>query len=251
MADFPFPRPIAQEHRSPIFCRPRGHGQGAIPDDEAPRFFLRDRESIYSEVLRQRGKPMHVEEVVITFRPRWQSLHVERIIGSVRRECLDDVIVLRSHHLHLLAASTSANSPLHTRASARTVFSGTTASVDVSPSVTVGPQSSSTKRERDRHAHGSECGSKIDLTNRRQTHTLLDVEVARNGERRQHTSGRSCPICRYFVLSPRETPYCDGRPCGAGERGTCRELRRPRASPVFVREVGALRPFGGGMHIKR
>ena len=47
----------------------------------------------------QRVKHMDIEEVVIAFRSPWQSPYVERIIGSIRRECLDHFIVLSERHL--------------------------------------------------------------------------------------------------------------------------------------------------------
>jgi len=71
----------------------------AFPYEESPRFLLRDRDSIYGEFFRQRVKHMDIEEVVTAFRSPWQSPYVERIIGSVRRECLDPVIVLSERHL--------------------------------------------------------------------------------------------------------------------------------------------------------
>ena len=47
---------------------------------------------------------MGIEEVLIAFRSPWQSPYVERLIGSVRRECLDHVIVLNEDHLHRILA---------------------------------------------------------------------------------------------------------------------------------------------------
>jgi putative transposase len=71
----------------------------AFPWDEAPRYLLRDRDRIYSASFRQRVRHMAIEEVLIAPRSPWQNPYVERLIGSIRRECLDHVIVLHEHHL--------------------------------------------------------------------------------------------------------------------------------------------------------
>jgi len=71
----------------------------AFPLEEAPRFLLRDRDGIYGQNFRDRVKHMGIDEVLIAFRSPWQSPYVERVIGSVRRECLDHMIVLNEDHL--------------------------------------------------------------------------------------------------------------------------------------------------------
>jgi transposase InsO family protein len=70
----------------------------AFPWDNAPRYLLRDRDRIYSASFRQRVRHMGIEEVVIAPRSPWQNPYVERIIGSIRRECLDHVVVLHQRH---------------------------------------------------------------------------------------------------------------------------------------------------------
>ena len=71
----------------------------AFPWDEAPRYLLRDRDSIYSEHFQQRVGNLGIEEVKIAPRSPWQSPYVERVIGSIRRDALDHVIVLNERHL--------------------------------------------------------------------------------------------------------------------------------------------------------
>ncbi len=71
----------------------------AFPWGEAPRFMIRDRDGIYGVDFRERVKHMGIEEVVITYRSPWQSPYVERLIGSIRRECLNHVIVFNEAHL--------------------------------------------------------------------------------------------------------------------------------------------------------
>jgi transposase InsO family protein len=71
----------------------------AFPEDTGPRFLLRDRDQIYGEEFRRRVKGMQIEEVLTAPRSPWQNAYAERLIGSVRRECLDHVIVLSEEHL--------------------------------------------------------------------------------------------------------------------------------------------------------
>jgi putative transposase len=65
----------------------------AFPEASAPHWLLRDRDAIYGEVVRRRLATMGIQEVVSAPSSPWQNPYVERLIGSVRRECLDHVIV--------------------------------------------------------------------------------------------------------------------------------------------------------------
>ena len=71
----------------------------AFPDQEAPRFLIRDRDGIYGQFFQQRVANMGIEEVVCSPRSPWQNPYAERIIGSIKRECLRHVIVLNERHL--------------------------------------------------------------------------------------------------------------------------------------------------------
>jgi putative transposase len=66
----------------------------AFPWDSAPRYLLRDRDRIFGQDFRNQVKAMGIEEVLSAPRSPWQRAYVERVIGSIRRECLDHVIVL-------------------------------------------------------------------------------------------------------------------------------------------------------------
>jgi putative transposase len=70
-----------------------------FPWDTAPRFLLRDRDASYGQAFRDRVQAMAIEQVVTAPRSPWQNAYVERIIGSIRRECLDHVIVFDERHL--------------------------------------------------------------------------------------------------------------------------------------------------------
>jgi putative transposase len=74
----------------------------AFPLEEAPRYLLRDRDRIYGASFRQRVQHMGIEEVLIAPRSPSQNPYVERLIGGIRRECLDHVMVLHERHLQRL-----------------------------------------------------------------------------------------------------------------------------------------------------
>jgi transposase InsO family protein len=71
----------------------------AFPFEAPPRFLLRDRDSIYGPHFADRIKHMGIEEVLIAPRAPRQNPYAERIIGSIRRECLDHLIVRSEDHL--------------------------------------------------------------------------------------------------------------------------------------------------------
>ena len=71
----------------------------AFGDGRMPRFLIRDRDAVYGSTFRERVKTLGIEEVVIAPRSPWQTPYVERVIGSMRRECLDHVVVLGESHL--------------------------------------------------------------------------------------------------------------------------------------------------------
>jgi transposase InsO family protein len=74
-------------------------------DGTEPRFLLRDRDSIYGVFFRRRMRNMGIEEVVTSRRSPWQNPYAERVIGSIRRECTDHLIVLGENHLRRILLS--------------------------------------------------------------------------------------------------------------------------------------------------
>ncbi len=72
----------------------------AFPYEEAPRFLIRDRDDIYGDYFTRLVEGMGIEEVPIAPRAPWQNPYCERVIGSIRRECLDHMIVLNERHLY-------------------------------------------------------------------------------------------------------------------------------------------------------
>ncbi len=71
----------------------------AFPYDTAPRYLLHDRDSIFANSFARRVESMGIEEVLTAPASPWQNSYCERLIGSIRRECLDHVIVLNERHL--------------------------------------------------------------------------------------------------------------------------------------------------------
>src|SRR5688572_11445176 len=80
----------------------------AFPWDSAPRYLLRDRDRIFGHDFVEQVKAMGIKQVLSAPRSPWQRAYVERVIGTIRRECLDHVIVFneRSLHQHLQAFTT-------------------------------------------------------------------------------------------------------------------------------------------------
>jgi transposase InsO family protein len=74
----------------------------AFPCDTAPRYVMRYRDSIYGKRFRTRVRGLGIQEVVTAPRSPWQNPYVERIIGSIRRECLNHVIIFNERHLRQL-----------------------------------------------------------------------------------------------------------------------------------------------------
>jgi len=77
----------------------------AFPWDTAPRYLLRDRDASYGQGFRDRVQAMGIKEVVTAPRSPWQNAYVERIIGSIRRECLNYVVIVNERHLRRVLSS--------------------------------------------------------------------------------------------------------------------------------------------------
>jgi hypothetical protein len=76
----------------------------AFPWQDPPKYLLRDRDKIYGSSFKKRVKGMGIEEVPTAARSPWQNPYVERLIGTIRRDCLDRVIVVNERHLKRILA---------------------------------------------------------------------------------------------------------------------------------------------------
>src|ERR1700761_1638045 len=77
----------------------------AFPWNEAPRYMIRDRDCIYGAIVTRRLRAMGIRDKPIAPASPWQNGFAERLIGSIRRECLDHVIVLGEAHLRRILQS--------------------------------------------------------------------------------------------------------------------------------------------------
>jgi transposase InsO family protein len=71
----------------------------AFPWDEAPKYLVRDRDRAYGLDYKRRIRAMGIRDRPTAPRSPWQNGHAERVIGSIRRECLDHTIVFGEAHL--------------------------------------------------------------------------------------------------------------------------------------------------------
>ncbi|MGD0291299.1 MAG: integrase core domain-containing protein [Candidatus Binataceae bacterium] len=77
----------------------------AFPWDTAPRYLLRDRDTSFGQQFRKQVDAMGITEVVSAARSPWQNAYVERVIGSIRRECLDYIVIFNERHLRRVLSS--------------------------------------------------------------------------------------------------------------------------------------------------
>jgi transposase InsO family protein len=82
----------------------------AFPWDQAPRYLIRDRDASYGHAVTRRLAAMGIRDRPTAPRSPWQNGHAERLIGSIRRECLDHVVVLGEAHLRDRTRPTSRGS---------------------------------------------------------------------------------------------------------------------------------------------
>ena len=77
----------------------------AFPWDEAPDYMIRDRDGCYGQAVTKRLAAMGIRDHPTAPRSPWQNGHAERLIGSIRRECLDHIVVFGEAHLRRILAA--------------------------------------------------------------------------------------------------------------------------------------------------
>src|SRR5262245_35049913 len=80
----------------------------ACGQEASPRHLIRDRDQVYGERFSRQAKMLDIREAVIAPRSRWQNAYAERVIGSIRRECLDHVVVVGERHLLMMLSKYAA-----------------------------------------------------------------------------------------------------------------------------------------------
>src|SRR5207245_2155794 len=77
----------------------------AFPWDTAPRYLLRDRDSTYGDFFRRTVRSVGIREVLTAPRSPWQNPYAERLVGSIRRECLDHMVIFDEGSLRRILKS--------------------------------------------------------------------------------------------------------------------------------------------------
>jgi transposase InsO family protein len=80
----------------------------AFPWSSAPAYLVRDNDRAYGDVFKSRVRAMGIRDRPISPRSPWQNAYVERLIGTVRRECLDRMLIFGESHLRRVLASYAA-----------------------------------------------------------------------------------------------------------------------------------------------
>ena len=77
----------------------------ACGTEEVPRYLIRDRDAIYGAKFCRQAAALEIQEIRTARQSPWQNPYAERVIGSIRRECVDHVIVLGERHLKRMLSS--------------------------------------------------------------------------------------------------------------------------------------------------
>jgi hypothetical protein len=77
----------------------------AFPWQDPPKYLLRVRDKIYGHAFKKRVSAVGIEEVLTAARSPWQNPYVKRLIGTIRRDCLDHVIVFNERHVQRILAA--------------------------------------------------------------------------------------------------------------------------------------------------
>ena len=95
--------PVARRHCASDCRMDRRQVTEACAWENAPQYLIRDRDRVYGEAFTRRIRAMGIRDRATAPRSPWQNGCAERLIGSIRRECLDHVIVFGERHLrHVL-----------------------------------------------------------------------------------------------------------------------------------------------------
>lgn len=73
--------------------------RNSLLDRENPKYIIRDRDCIFGNYFNESTSNFGIKQIVTSYRSPWQNGYVERVIGSIRRECLDHLIIINENHL--------------------------------------------------------------------------------------------------------------------------------------------------------
>jgi transposase InsO family protein len=88
-----------------VITRIKADNREAFPWNEAPRYLIRDRDGMYGNVVGRRLRAMGIRDKPISAGSPWQNCFAERLIGSIRRECVEHLIVFGEQHLRRVLRS--------------------------------------------------------------------------------------------------------------------------------------------------
>jgi transposase InsO family protein len=104
---------LSHERRQIIHINVTGHPTAewtarqlveACGEDNTPSYLIRDRDGNYGHRFRQQAISLGIEEILTAPHSPWQNAFAERVIGSIRRECLNHVVILNEKHLRRILA---------------------------------------------------------------------------------------------------------------------------------------------------
>jgi transposase InsO family protein len=94
---------VLQRPRGELFHDAGLHHRLGFGQEWAPRFIVRDRDRVYGEIFKRCLRAMGIRDRPTAPRSRWRHGHAERLIGSIRRQCLEHVVIFSELHLrHVL-----------------------------------------------------------------------------------------------------------------------------------------------------
>jgi transposase InsO family protein len=80
----------------------------AFPWDTSPKYLIRDNDQAFGVAFKARVRAMGIRDRPTSFRSPWQNGYAERLIGSIRRECTDHLLVFNAEHLRRILAKYAA-----------------------------------------------------------------------------------------------------------------------------------------------
>jgi len=203
----------------------------AFPWDTAPRFLLRDRDAIYGPEFLRSASNLGNEDVRTSPQSPWQNPYVERLIGSIRRECLDHVVIVNEQHLRRVLREY-----VRYYSDARThLASGKTRRRR-------GRLSHRKQAESSRSPRSAVCTTATPAAQRRNRFTRADYASRETRAALQRAGGA---LCRASALTPRVLPV------SSTPHPTRREalLPTPRTSTFRGPDQAPMRPLGMRMDL--
>ena len=147
----------------------------AFPWDTVPKYLIRDNDRAFGGAFKARIRAMGIRDRPTSFRSPWQNGYVERLIGSIRRECTDHLIVFNAEHLRRILAKYVAYYN------------------DVRTHVSLGARD---RRGRTRPTHARSSGLEMLLRTRSLVGSIIDTRESSFSRKRQGSYPSRVRVCR-------------------------------------------------------